>query len=133
MSYWLCFGLLDVGLGGSADGNATLLRAARHVHRREDRGSPPGVFLVQVRPLYVKLYGEEAEYVPSGRTASSEQLPGVLAEAGVDASRLAGELRARDAAGSGTLDVVALKASLASLNAGACPTHLQPHGHILES
>ena len=73
------------------------------------------------------------EFPLAGGTASSEQLSGVLAEAGVDASRLAGELRARDAAGSGTLDVVALKASLASLNAGACPDNLQPNGHILES
>ena len=73
------------------------------------------------------------EFPLADGTAASEQLSGVLAEAGVDASRLAGELWARDAAGSGTLDVVALKASLASLNAGACPDHLQPNGHILES
>ena len=61
-------------------------------------------------------------------TAAAEQLSGVLAQAGVDAAHLASELRARDAAGSGTLDVVALKASLASLNAGASRNHLQQMG-----
>ena len=66
-------------------------------------------------------------------SAASEQLSSVLAEAGVDATRLASELRARDATGSGTLDVVALKASLASLNSGAPLNHLQPNGHVLES
>ena len=57
-------------------------------------------------------------------TAATEALSGVLAEADVDAARLAGELRVRDAHGSGRLDVVGLKASLASLNAGARRTPL---------
>ena len=57
-------------------------------------------------------------------SAAVEHLSGVLAEAGVDAARLTGELRARDEVGSGTLDVVGLKASLASLNAGVPRTPL---------
>jgi hypothetical protein len=57
-------------------------------------------------------------------SAAVEHLSGVLAEAGVDTGRLAAELRARDAVGSGTLDVMGLKASLASLNAGEPRTPL---------
>lgn len=52
-------------------------------------------------------------------SAAMEQLSSVLAAGGVDAARLAGELHSRDAAGSGTVDVVALKAALSSLQAGA--------------
>ena len=47
--------------------------------------------------------------------------------------KLVDELRARDAVGSGTPDVVALEASLTSVNAAAWPNHLQPNGHVLES
>jgi hypothetical protein len=57
-------------------------------------------------------------------SAAVEHLSGVLVEAGVDTGRLAAELRARDVVGSGMLDVMGLKASLASLNAGEARTPL---------
>jgi hypothetical protein len=52
-------------------------------------------------------------------SAALEQLSGVLAVGGVDAATRAGALQARDTSGSGTVDVVALKAALSSLSGGS--------------
>eukprot|EP01046_Picozoa_sp_COSAG06_P088751 COSAG06_NODE_35159_length_463_cov_1.263736_1_plen_82_part_10 len=52
-------------------------------------------------------------------SAALEQLSGVLAAGGVDAATLTGALQARDTSGSGTVDVVALKAALSSLSGGS--------------